>query len=50
VLSARESFSTATAGRAISACFDQLHGGLYEFTRLALDLFELLNDSGEVIR
>jgi hypothetical protein len=30
-------------------CFDQLHGGLYEFTRLALDLFELLNDSGKVV-
>jgi hypothetical protein len=27
-----------------------LHGGLYEFTRLALDLVELLDDSGKVIR
>jgi hypothetical protein len=39
---ARGNFSTVTDGRAVSACFDQLHGGLYEFTRLALDLFELL--------
>jgi hypothetical protein len=27
-----------------------LQGGLYEFTRLALDLFELLKDSGKVVR
>jgi hypothetical protein len=27
-----------------------LQGGLYELTRLALDLFEPLNDSGKVIR
>jgi hypothetical protein len=29
---------------------DQFRAGLYEFMRLTLDLFELLNDSGEVIR
>jgi hypothetical protein len=27
-----------------------LQGGLYEFTRLALDLVELLDDSGKVVR
>ena len=38
MLSARVNFSTGTDGRAVSACFDQFRGELYEIVRLALDV------------